>query len=516
MAAPVSVFIGGTKVKIRGGSLNIDDRIEERSVANFTVVDTAGSANYVRGQPVSIYDDDRATATGTPVFGGFIDIPEETSITVSGALFHQISCVDNHYLADKRIAAKIWNDKTSASMVTELYTDYLAGEGITIGEIQTGDTLTRVVANYVPVTDVINAIAEANSFIWYINSDKQLYFIDRTTNVASFDLTASNIVETPLPRYAKGNQQYRNVQWVRGGTNTVSKTENFIGDGSQKSFTVGFPFNKVPIVTEDSISQSIGIKGIDSGKDYYWSKNDPVAVAETAPSNNAAVQINYEGRYKTITLVQDDIAVASQLAIEGSGTGQVENAVINTDLQSRIEAQEFGQSKLTQWCQDAEKFYFTTRRAGLKSGQLLNVTFSPFDFASYDMLLESVNIIANDKELNYNVTAVTGPVMGSWAQLFKTFGRDALISLGEDEQVILLRRQRETLALTETATTYTDSISSGAVNRWLNSAPISRGSLDNIQHDILVWSESATNSSHLTQAYSWGSSEAKWGFATYA
>ena len=486
--APVRVFIDDTRVKVRNSQINIDSRIDERSVANFTVVDTPGTASYDRAQRVNIYDNAGAS-TGTAIFSGFIDTPDSLVLSPSGALLHDISCIDNHYLADKRIAAKIWTNKSSASMISELITDYLASEGVSAGTIQTGETLTRVVANYVPVSDVIDAIAEANGFIWYIDSDKILQFLDRTTNTASFSLTASNVLNNPAPRYAKGNQQYRNIQWIRGGTDTTNQTERFLGDSALQSFLVGFPINQTPSVTLNSVSQSIGIKGVDSGKNFYWNKGDPVIYADTSPSSNASVQVQYVGQYKTITMVRNDLAVASQLAVEGSGTGQVENTIVNTDLDSRVGAQEFGEAKLTQWCQNAEKFHFTTRTAGLQAGQLLNVTFSPFGFTSYDMLVESVNTMANDEELRYNVTAVTGPVMGSWAQLFKSFARQPLISLGQDEQVILLRQQRETLPVSETATVYTDSISGNVVNRWLNSAPISRGSLDNVQHEIMTTSD---------------------------
>ena len=515
MPAPISIFIDGTKVKIRNGQVNIDDRIGERGVANFTIVDTPGSASYERAQPVKIYADDRATATGTPLFAGFIDTPDSLVLSPSGALLHDISCIDNHYLADKRIAAKIWTDKSSASMVSELITDYLADEGISAGTIQTGITLERVVANYVPVTDIIDAIAEANGFIWYIDSDKLLYFMDRTTNTASFNLTASNVLNNPSPRYSKGNQQYRNIQWVRGGTDTLNQTENFLGDGVNKSFVVGFPINATPSVLLNSASKSIGIKGVDSGKDFYWNKGDPVVYADASPSSNASVQIQYAGRYKTISMVRNDIAVASQLAVEGSGTGQVENAIVNTDLDSRVQAQEFGQAKLTQWCRDAEKFLFSTRSGGLRAGQLLNVTFSPFGFTTHDMLVESVNTMANDEELRYNVMAVTGPVQGSWASFFKSFSKQTIISLGNDEQVILLRQQQETLPFSETATVYTDSISGNVVNRWLNSAPISRGSLDNMQHEVMAMTESFTTSTHNTASYAWDNASTRWAFFTW-
>lgn len=99
------ITIDGVSVatKCLKDSLTIDDRIEARSVAYFTLVDETASDTYNKGQAVAIYDDETELC-----FGGFIDTSAEEYISSKTGKFYKIQCVDNHYLADKRIAAEAY------------------------------------------------------------------------------------------------------------------------------------------------------------------------------------------------------------------------------------------------------------------------------------------------------------------------------------------------------------------------------------------------------------------------
>ena len=507
MARPVSVFIDDTLVTLDNESLNLEDRIEERSVASFTTIDIAGTASYYRGQPVAIYSGAIDTPSGTPVFSGFIDTPEKQRLAPYGGLNHGITCADNHYLADKRIVAKVWENKTAEYIVTDLITSYLAAEGITVGEIQTGLTFKRVVANYVSASDVIQALADACGDQWYINSLKALYFIARETNAAPWAVTVDKMLDNPKPRLSKGNPQYRNRQYVRGGTALTSvQTENFTGDGVMQSFACGYPIQLEPTISEDGYLQTVGIKGLETGKDYYWSKDDSVIYADAVPGDGVVIEVEYYGKYKVISLVSNTAEIASQKSVEGGGTGWVENSIVNTDIESKEEASEFGMAKLTEFCRDAERFSFLTKDSGLAAGQLATVTYSPFGFSAHEMLIESVVITTRSDKILYSVTAITGPVFGSWTRLFKSLSMQnaGIIKLGQDEQVIALLQQTETLAFTEATDIHTDSFISGIVNRWLNSAPIDSGSLVNVEHEAFSLSESTSRDSEYTEEYAWG------------
>ena len=87
---PVTATIDGNSIQIQKGSLTIENRIEERSVASFAVEDTSGAGNYTRGMPIAISDPD-----ATVIFAGFIDTPGRARRgATSSVLVHDITCID--------------------------------------------------------------------------------------------------------------------------------------------------------------------------------------------------------------------------------------------------------------------------------------------------------------------------------------------------------------------------------------------------------------------------------------
>jgi hypothetical protein len=118
--------IGGTPVTLVPNSLNIVDSIGQRSVANFTVLDTAGAFHFVCGQPILITDN-----TGLVVYAGEVaDAIRGTASSYSNMLLHQITGADWHLLADKRIAATSYASRTCGYMFLDLLTNYLWAEGV--------------------------------------------------------------------------------------------------------------------------------------------------------------------------------------------------------------------------------------------------------------------------------------------------------------------------------------------------------------------------------------------------
>ncbi|HEX7930930.1 MAG TPA: hypothetical protein VF470_08520, partial [Sphingomicrobium sp.] len=109
-------------------SLDLDDTIGVRGVAKFTVYDVLGAMHFYKGQPVEIKD-----STGFVVYSGVIDSSLERRETFAGALSHKVSCVDNAYYADKRVAAKSYANTSLGAIVDDLANTYLASEGIVWG-----------------------------------------------------------------------------------------------------------------------------------------------------------------------------------------------------------------------------------------------------------------------------------------------------------------------------------------------------------------------------------------------
>ena len=513
----ISAYISGVKVVILRGSVRVDKRIEERDVASFVVVDATSSFSAVRGMPVELYD-----STPTLIFSGFIATPEKARIAPGFGLLHDITCMDNHYLADKRLVTESYvSGLTPEFIINDIYEKYLIPEGVTLGSIEaTGLTLSGALFNYVKVSDAYDAIKElCGTFIWFLDEFKKLYFIARTTAAAWHLDGATHQAIQGSVRLSTGNPLYRNFQYVWGGTGiTVPLTLVFKGDGVLKTFTLGYPLAKVPssITVESRVpeAQTIGIKGIDTGKDVYWSKGDPVIVFTVAPESGKNVTAIYQGQFPLISAAVDSAAITARQAIEG-GTGIVEDIVREAWHESSESSRESAKAKLTQFCQDAEKFIYDTHDSGLLPGRLQNITYPPFGFAAHPMLIASVLITAEGDLITYRVSCITGPSMGSWSQFFSRLlkRQDQAIRIGGDLLLKLLVKA-ESLTLAEATDIHSDDFSSGIVNRWIALPPATSAGC-NVEHERLGLVEAPALVDHITEDYHWDDADALWSFATW-
>ncbi len=450
---PQGVNIDGVEVTIIKASLVVENRIEERSIANFTIVDLLGTLSYQKGQNVLIYDPNNEL-----IFGGVIDNPETIRVAPSGELLHPITCIDYHYFADKRLVAEYYESKTCGFIVDDIFDKYLDEEGVTIGNIDLGATLVEAVFNYVRVTDAYDALAEKAGFIWYIDENKALYFQARDTVAAPWTLTGDDIVKGS-GRLSGGNPKYRNRQYIRGGKGTTSlQTETFTGDGVNVAFTVGYPIVKVPTVTVNAVGQTVGIKGIDTAKDCYWSKGDPVIVFDAGSIPGAvAVVIAYYGEYDVLALAEDPAEIAAQSAIEGAGTGYVEDIADEPTLTDTDALLDSGEAKLARFGIPGLRFIFQTVRTGLKPGQLQTVNYPALGISG-DMLIDSVITKVYTGNLIYDVMVIQGPESGSWAALFKSLAdmkQEVIdrLNVGTEQLLIILVSEAETWEWSESVTT---------------------------------------------------------------
>jgi len=431
-----TVTIGGVEKDLIRKSLSIDLRIEERTIAQFALYDETAGYHYEQGEAVLIYDQD-----GDLVFGGIIDVPEEQ--LVGDGFVHSIRCIDYHYHADKRIAAESYVDTDAGDIARDLLVKYLAPEGITAGTIQDGPEIVSAVVNYVTVSKALDALAEKSGFIWYIDENKELHFEERYTHAAPWIAYSSHMIKGRT-KLQHGHRQYRNRQYIRGGrAATDPQVENRTGDGETESFAMGYPLIEAPTVTEDAGGMTVGIKGIDAGKEYYWNKGDNVITAAAAPGIGVALVFSYVGEYNIIAVSYDTIAIADRLAVEGAGTGYVDDMSEDFDANSLEAAFETAAAKLERYAVEGKRLRFDTWRSGLKAGQRLFVFFPPFlDLGFHEMLLESVRVHPDGDNLLYSVVAIEGPVSGSWARYFGSLSTGQLavdkLTIGEETILIIL------------------------------------------------------------------------------
>ncbi len=433
----LAITIDGVAVQVAKNTLDIKNVVENRSTAVFKVEDTDASDHYAQGEPVIITD---GAAT---LFKGVVEDSREKRMAPAGGLRHTVRCKDWHYLADKRLVAESYTGQTAGAIVTDIITKYLAAEGITAGTIQAGPTIAEAIFNYAPASIVLDKLAERAGFTWYIDDAKQLFFLVRTTTAAPFAVTKADMLKGSSS-LIHGNAKYRNRQYIRGGkVVTTEQTETFTTqDATVQAFVVGFPLAKVPTsITEDAAGKTIGIKGIDTAKDYYWSKGDPVLVAAVPPGNGVVVEIKYFGEFNIIALAEDTDAIAAQLLIEGAGTGFVDHVDDDPTLIDSDDALDEAEAKLAKYALAGKQVPFDVLTNGLEPGQLLTVTEPLYALSAAAMLIVGVNIVERDIGIVYKITVVEGPVVGGWARFFGDLARskdDVRLTAGEANQVLII------------------------------------------------------------------------------
>jgi hypothetical protein len=456
-----TIRISGVDIERQKGSLYINDGLERRSTASFVVVDRTGVANYVRGQAVDIFRGLAIPPFIHPLFSGFIDYPKRRRMSpTSTECYWTIKCIDNHYVADKRIAAESYTGQTAAFIVNDLFTKYLQPEGVTLGTVDTGPTIAEMIINYQSVAKALDVLAAKSNFVWSINVGKELNFAERDTEVAPFAIVETDIERETgiLSDLAEAAPFYRNRQYIRAGKDiTGPQVETRTGDGVAVAFAMGYPLNQVPTITLGGAPQTVELKGIGVAANWYWAKGDPIITAVVAPGVGVPVQCTYIGEYNIIVRADDLLAQAANKAVEG-GTGLVEVMGDEPNINDRNDAFAIAVARLEYYGVIGKQFTFPIRQWGLQPGQIVTVTHTPYGLAADDLLVESVEVseIAPN-ELRYMVTAVEGPLMGDWTGFFKMLADIKgeimeRVIVGPDLILILLTTTSETWEWSESIT----------------------------------------------------------------
>ena len=439
--------IGGVDVEVRAGTLTVEDGIDERAVCRLTVVDDGGTVQVARGRPLTVVDG------VTTVFDGYIE-EARTSALPGGVRLHEIDAIDHHYLVDKRIASVVYELQTVQAIVTDLHTRYLAAEGVTLGTVDAGPTVELIAFPYVPVSAALSELAELAGYWWYVTPAKVLEFRKRDAFAAPWTLTddAEEVPYVPETALRSLAPDYRNVQYVRNVRDlTDPQTETMVGDGETRTFTVGFLIAKVPTVTVDGAAKTVGIRGVETGRDFYWSKDDRTITQDdsaTKLTSANVLSVTYVGFFDAVVISHNQDAIADRLAVEG-GTGRVEHVIEGARIEGRKPAFDLAAAKLQKYGTLGRTFEFMTRRDGLRPGMLLPVLFPPYSLDT-DMLVVSVETFdLAGTELRYRVTAVEGPHEETWARFFARMYETPEVltwkeNISEDEVLTRLFEQDKT------------------------------------------------------------------------
>lgn len=433
-------------------TLEVEDAIGERTVCRFQVNDltNALASVLVPGESVEVVLD------GLKVFGGMIDRVQRLRVPQgSNAQMYLLECTDWHQVADRRLVAEVYESQIAGAIVRDIADKYLASEGISYGTgtVADGPAVTKAVFNYTPVSQALEELAELTGYLWWIDASKVLHFAERATYAAPWLLDSYADVLQGSLLVEKHRQSYRNRQYIRAGTDiTDVRTERPAPapDGQTKVFTLTFPVAKVPTVKVNGVAKTVGIRGVDSGKDWYWSKGENTVSQDDAATPLAStdvLEVTYQGLFPLIIMAEEAEAQADRKAVEG-GTGLYEAVDEKAGLDDRNAALEVAQGLLRRYARIGTTLQFATIRSGLRPGQLLQVNL-PDVGAVGEFLIQSVRLSQAAGDVwRYEVRALSGEEIGGWSQFFQRLARQGrTFMIRENEVLVKLKTARDPVKL---------------------------------------------------------------------
>lgn len=415
------------------GSLSISDALNERSVASMSLVDKLATYRPEVGQVVEIMDGEDLIFAGT-----IDDVPEFMQEGTNVMQFVGIPIIDFHHVADRRLVAEAFEGKTAGYIVNYILTNYLADEGIIAGDIQEGVVIQDAVFNYLPVSTCMDELSELTGFQWRIKPDKTLDFFDRSS------YTGTPISETSAIknlRVKKSREQYRNRQYLRAGQDVSTvQTRTFKGDGETQTFAVELPIAKVPTIKVNGVTQTVGIRSLEEGKQWYWQKNDKIISQDstgTKLTSSDTLTVEFQGFYPIMTVLDDFSGMSERKGVEG-GTGVYESMVEKPSLNTRESALAYTEGLLRRFASIKTRVTFETYEL-FKSGELIQVDLPSFSI-SEEMLVASVQINdvgSLDGRLLYRVELVSGESFGGWTNFFKKLSENKQSYVIRENEVVI-------------------------------------------------------------------------------
>jgi hypothetical protein len=166
----------------------------------------------------------------------------------------------------------------------------------------------------------------------------------------------------------------------------------------------------------DGVEKTVGIRNLDSGKDFYWSKGEKEISQDTAGTkltSSNTLTVEYQGLYPIIVVADDPEEVAAR--------GIHEDIEQRADIDTKEAALDYADGLLRRYARIETIVSYETNEQGLKAGQIQHINLPIHDIDG-DFLLSSVRIsdpARADGKLTYQVQALSGESVGGWVAFFK-------------------------------------------------------------------------------------------------
>jgi hypothetical protein len=474
----VAVIVGGLDVTnfVEAGSLQWENQVNGRGqlTVRFCVENDLENGTAIGGgTPVGLFfaitapsgfipagpewrPDDGAELfvieDGVRLFGGNLIDPQEASSPGGELLFIDGTAIEFSAICDRRLVARSYTNQTLKQIVLDIVAQDMGDEEIDTSAVQDGPVIKKAKWNWESATQAFNDLAELTGMSWWIDQNKVLHFCDRAS-IPGAPLNNLAIRNGSLT-VRKDRQNYRNHQVLRAGAGlTDPRTERFFGDGKRQTFNVSYKMGTEPVVTVNGVAKTVGIRQVETGKDWYWNKNVTELSQETASTPLTAsdtLAVTYQGLFPIIISAQRGPEVESRRGIEG-GSGRYSRVEERASIETVDAAIGATQAILDRYGTIGTSIACYTDVSGFSPGQLCPVDF-PQHGLTGDYLVESIHAewAPGADSIRYSVNAISGDTFGSWQAYFRRLlriGRQFVIN--ENEVVVGLQEFDDAMTVSD-------------------------------------------------------------------
>lgn len=327
------------------------------------------------------------TLDGTRIYGGIV-INYQSQIIEKPNVTYTIECSDFTHLLDSELVTERYIDETGNTIVSDLFSNY-APTGFTANNVVVPNTIQRVSFNRLTLSESLDKLARMLNYSWYIDYNKNLHFFAQNSEPAPFNIADDdgNFIATSLV-LRKDITQLRNKIVVEGGeAPTNSRTTKAAGDGETTEFATNYKFESVPTVLLDGVPQTVGKEFLDtSGFDCYWSFQQKYVRFDSAPPAPSSGTTNIEMTGQPLVPVIAKVPLPSSI----NKYGLFEYPIYDETIQNSQQAIERAIAELEAHAEENNEASFETYRAGLRSGQVININ-SPLHGVNEQFVIQRVD-----------------------------------------------------------------------------------------------------------------------------
>jgi len=348
------------------------------------------------------FDDDIEVYEGTDkIFAGKVLKTTEESNSGGADYVLSVEAVDHGYEADRDFYSGVFENETIADILSTVVSAVTSG--FTTNNVKSTFIIEKIVFNQLPLSKIIQRLADILQYNWYWDVDKDLHFFDKEANSAPFGLTDTNgnYVYKSLIRQSDGSQVISVVK-VRGGEyegSTFTDSITVSGNDS-KSFKLPYKMSNLTIKL-NTVSQTVGIDFIDdfTSFDVLHNYQDQSFRFENELTAGDVIEFTGNPAIRVFAGAEDPVTKAE--------FGTIEKLIRDDSIRSNTVARQRAAAELYAFSSEIIDARFDTYTSGLRSGMSIVLESTKKNYDN-KLLIKSISFIPKSPtEFKYSVECVS-------------------------------------------------------------------------------------------------------------